>query len=142
MVIGYLCGMDLMCWGAANLPHFVLEQNAEFKLPPTAHVVKIATSNGSSWCEMAVYFEMRSDDLDSFVKATRVGSLSSTQQVTWSDSYREKRVQNLGFDQPSVKSYLFGYTDADYFNKQSVFVDTSDPQRYTVYLVTERGYLD
>jgi len=139
----YIEGEDLTCWEAQNLPHFVLETNARFKLPPSAQGIYTVTHSGWSWCTMSVTFKMNSGELNQFASSTQVGSLTA---VPMPERFfldgRENLPQALGLNLQTVKSYLIGYIDSDYFNQQRIFVDTSDPKSYVVYLVTEVGFLD
>lgn len=136
----YFFQIDILCWSAANFP-YRLESLGEFRLPSSVRILDTVADNGSNWCVVATKFELPSADLQLFAKSTRIKALTPNAQVIWQENH-EKYIRKLGYDLASVNSYLFGYKNTNYFNQQYIFVDTSDPDKYIVYLVIEQGFLD
>jgi hypothetical protein len=134
--------LDSQCWSGQNPSHDAIAHYAQFELPATFNAVNVTKEAGSSWCAMAVKFEMHPRDLTQFSASTNVGNLSSNAVVDWGDLPHERLAKRVGWRKQAVKSYLFGASTSDYFNQQYVFVDTSNPDNFVVYLVTEVGFLD
>jgi len=136
-------GQDLTCWEAQHLPQFALESHAEFKFPPSAQGINTATDSHWTSCTMAVTFKMQPRKLDQFVSSTRLKFLTTAEVPEY--FFQEGgagMAYGLGLDQRAVKSHLMGYKISDDLDQQHIFVDTSDPKSYVVYIITKEGVLD
>jgi hypothetical protein len=122
---------------------FSIENNDFFKIPPNAESVEEHRLEYSSSCTIWVRFRLPSSELNNFVATTlvkppllakiypqRIGGISNLQKET-------------GWQLDSVTSFLAGEVSGTVKQPvdQFMFVDTSDPEEFKVYITTSEGMI-
>jgi hypothetical protein len=118
--MGMLVGM-----GCPSFFPFLVEENAKFTLPPSAHNIISACGGMQGWMAQA-RFEMSPDDLDNLLASTFL-----TQPLT--EIAPEERLDDV----ENMSSYLYGRSTSGLW--QEIIINTSDPNVYTVYITTIGG---
>jgi hypothetical protein len=140
-------GIFLMEWGnsyaicfSTPFPSYNdVERSAYLKFPPSAQHIEFDANgiNRKAGCTIWVKFEMESQELDVFKATIRTKQLSSSKQLGGDafDFFSRKQ----GWVQPSTS--LAGYWEINSSENQWVFIDTSQPDTWTVYLITNKEWL-
>jgi hypothetical protein len=120
------------------------ETGEYFQLPSNTKLLESRSIQLSRSCMYWIKFQISPDQLAQFLSTTfiKMPLLStSPPQAIGGINYLE---QETGWQLNSITSYLAGEgvgRGSRYLDEQTIFVDTTDGQQYTVYLTTKRNWL-
>ncbi len=120
------------------------ESDKYFNLPPTAQSVEKHSLVLSRSCTLWIKFHIPPSDLNAFISTTFIKDELSTTLLPTSIGGIAYLEQKTGWDLNSINSHLSGEASGEgntYLDEQFVFVDTTNPAQYTVYLVTKKNWL-
>jgi hypothetical protein len=155
ILTAFVLGMAILCCGAISVfltnSHFKcfgtpfpsltnVEEQAYLRFPPSAQNIEFFTNavNRKAGCTIWVTFEMDSNDLEAFASTIQVDQLSPTTQLSGDGFTFLSQRQGWYQTTPSLAGHgRSPGLDED----QWVFIDTSDPERWTVYLITNKEWL-
>ncbi len=115
---------------AADLAHLV-----RGTFPPSlSNIDTLQVGGAAKYCEVYLRFEMAPTDLNTFVLSTRINlPLVPKTHLHLFDSLHGK---NPWKPDPAT-TYLYGRGPQSLDYTQTVFVDTTYPQRYIIYMIVE-----
>lgn len=138
---------EIICFGTPFPSYSDVERSAYFEFPPTARNIEFHANgvNRKAGCTIWAKFDMDSKDLDTFKATTFVANLSPWTHLTGDDFDLFARQQ--GWNQPS--GGLAGHSRpplgapgvSNSSEDQWIFIDTSNPQKWTVFLVVNKEWL-
>lgn len=111
-----------------------------FSLPPNGLPMASFYSDGSENCTRYIQLEIPASEFDSFLASTLIDQSLSSITLPESIGGIDLLQERTGWDVSSVTSYLAG-EGHEGLNSQIIFVDTSNPQKYVVYLVTSINWI-
>jgi hypothetical protein len=120
------------------------ERDTYFRLPSNAQEIEEHSVTHSRSCTHWIRFEIPPTDLNSFVTTTFIQTPLSSQTLPerWWDFDHLQEVTGWGLS--NITSYLGGEaggTMGRHLDYQIIFVDTTNPSHYIVYLVTNKNWL-
>lgn len=107
-----------------------VESMALFKLPPSGNLI-FSLCGGMQGTLVEAHFEMKPDDLKTFLATTSVANLSTSDKP-------EELYCTCDQDVVTVGNYLYGIYESPEWLEE-VFIDTTNPNRYIVYFTVLAG---
>lgn len=132
-MIGYAIRVISSLSGCEESDPEQIEYLAQFELPPSAHNLKSSCFGLQAYGADAS-FEMSPADLDMFIASTSIEPSLFTGKTSGADVLNGR----LNEKASQMESYLYGkYVSVDF--TQEILIDTSNPERYTVYIFAGGG---
>lgn len=138
LLVGCVGVAAFTAWLFADFEPFVsddvapstIESNAEIKLPPSVHNL-YAHQEGFQEIFILARFSMAATHLPMFLQTTLC-----TEPLTPVDPQQQTQVLDLGWWQPMDAQHLQECDGRGENFSQRIMIDTTDPQRYIVYVST------
>jgi hypothetical protein len=109
------------------------------KIPSSASNIDSYQIGGAmKYCRILVRFDIAPSDLNGFLASTRI-NLPLTRQSA-SGNALTFNSKDLWTPKPGA-TYLYGHAPAALDYNQTIFVDTNNPQRYTIFMIADHEYL-
>ncbi len=121
------------CTSHYDNPFFNLPQDIEW-------IADHHTLKGDTDCTLWVRFRLAPEKLDDILATTSIKMPLSSSELPQRIGGIERLQAETGWDLSGVVSFLAG-EGARTGGEQTVFVDTSDPEYYMVYLTTRTSWL-
>ncbi len=138
---------NVICFGTQFPSNADVEQRAYLKFPTSAQNIEVHANgvNRKAGCTIWVKFQMDRSDSGVFKSTTYVSDLSSSAWLTGDgfDFFSGQQgwhqppafLAGHGIPPPGVSGINTAYED------QWIFIDTSDPQEWTVFLIVNKEWL-
>ena len=121
-----------------------ISEETYFTLPPSAVEIERHSRSSSRSCTVRIKFHMPPNQLEAFVTTTFIQMPLSSTELPQSIGGIALLQEEMDLELESVTSYLAGEvrgTGNNLLDEQMVFVDTTNPDEYVVYLTTKINWL-
>ncbi len=120
------------CFESGSPTSEEIESRAMIKLPPSAR--QLAPYSEDFCNTFYLRFQMARSDFTRFIGSTSVGLPMSTRDIP---ADFVTLPHDLGWHLDGIQTFWAGQATNSYYVHQSIFVDRTDPQQWTVYVVVK-----
>jgi hypothetical protein len=135
-----LLANDPDCYFAGN------RGGAYFRLPPSTQNIERYSDSRSRSCAFAVRFQIPANELDTFLATALIKSPLVSRKLTEQKDNIDYYQETIGWQLDTTTVYRVGKKEMGdgrerHLDVQRLFVDTSNPDEYMVYLATTINWL-
>ena len=125
-------------------PNCGVSEQTYFTLPPSAGGIERHARSLSRSCTLRIKFRVSPDELERFIETTFIQMPLSSTELPQSIRGIALLQEEMDSELESVSTFLAGEargTGNNLLDEQIVFVDTTNPDEYVVYLTTKINWL-